>query len=92
MLPVTNFGEAGHISTKCTKPKKVAGKVFTLIAEEGEQSDNLIRGMCFINSNPLIAIVDIGVMHSFISPSYVERLNLVVTPLSRGMVIDTLAK
>jgi len=34
-----NCGEAGHISTK---PKKVAGKVFTLNAEEVEQPDNLI--------------------------------------------------
>jgi hypothetical protein len=45
--------------------------------------------MCFINSTPLIAIIDIGATHSFISVSCVERLNLVVTPLSRGMVIDT---
>jgi len=45
--------------------------------------------MCFINSTPLIAIIDIGATHSFISGSCVERLNLVVTPLLRGMVIDT---
>ncbi len=45
--------------------------------------------MCFINSTHLIAIIDIGVTHSFISSSCVERLGLVVTPLSRGMVIDT---
>jgi len=45
--------------------------------------------MCFINSTPLIAIIDIGATHSFLSTSCVERLNLVVTPLSQGMVIDT---
>jgi len=45
--------------------------------------------MCFINSTHLIAIIDIGVTHSFISSSCVERLGLVVTPLSRRMVIDT---
>jgi len=39
----------------------------------------------------LIAIVDTGATHSFVSVSCVERLNLFVTPLSRGMVIDTLA-
>jgi hypothetical protein len=43
----------------------------------------------FINSTPLISIVDIGATHSFISVSCVEGLNLVVTPLSQGMVIDT---
>jgi hypothetical protein len=37
-----NCGEKGHISTKCTKPKKVAGKVFALNAEEVEHPDNLI--------------------------------------------------
>ena len=37
-----NCGEAGHFSNKCTKPKKAAGKVFALNAEEVEQSDNLI--------------------------------------------------
>lgn len=86
-----NCGEKGHISTKCAKPKKAAGKVFALNAEEVEQQDNLIRGMCFINSTPLIAIIDTGATHSFISVSCVERLKLVVTPLLRGMVIDTLA-
>jgi len=45
--------------------------------------------MCFISSTPLIAIIDTGATHSFISASGVERLNLVVTPLLRGMVIDT---
>ena len=38
----------------------------------------------FINSTPLIAIIDTSATHSFIS-------SLVVTPLLRGMVIDTLA-
>ena len=45
--------------------------------------------MCFINSTPLIAIIDTGATHYFISVSCVERLNLVVTLLLRGMVIDT---
>ena len=84
-----NCGEEGHLSTKCTKTKKAAGKVFALNAEEVEQPDNIIRGMCFINSTPLIAIIDTGPTHSFISASCVERLNLVVTPLLRGMVINT---
>ena len=84
-----NCGVAGHISTKCTKPKKAACKVFALNAEEVEQRDNFIWGVCFINSTHLIAIIDTGATHSFISASCVERLNLVVTPLSQGTVIDT---
>jgi len=45
--------------------------------------------MCFINSTPLVAIIDTGATHSCIASSCVERLGLVVTPLLRGMVIDT---
>jgi uncharacterized Fe-S cluster protein YjdI len=81
-----NCGEKGHVSTKCTKPK---GKVFALDAKEVVHPDNLIRGMCFINSTPLIVIIDTGATHYFIAVSCVERLGLVVTPLSQGMVIDT---
>jgi len=54
-----------------------------------QEPDNLIRGMCFINSTPLIAIIDTCATHSFISLSCAERLNLVMTPMLRGMVIDT---
>ena len=74
------------MSKKCTKPKKAAGKVLALNAVEVEQPGNLIRGMCFINSTPLIVIIDTGATHSFISSSCVERLGLVVTLLSRGML------
>jgi len=45
--------------------------------------------MCFINSTHLIAIIDTGATHSFMASGCVERLGLVVTPLLRGMVIDT---
>ena len=43
----------------------------------------------FINSTLLNAIIDTDATHSFIASSCVERLGLVVTPLLRGMVIDT---
>jgi len=43
----------------------------------------------FINSTPLIAIIDTGATHCFIVNSCVERLGLVVTLLLRGMVVDT---
>jgi len=45
----------------------------------------------FINSTPLIAIIDTSATHSFISSCCVERLGLVVTPLLCGMIIDTSA-
>jgi len=45
--------------------------------------------MCFINSTPLITIIDTGATHSFLASSCVKHLGLVVTPLLREMVIDT---
>jgi hypothetical protein len=62
--------------------------VFALNAEEVKHPVNLIWVMCFINSTPLIAIIDTGATHSFITASCVECLGLVVTLLSRGMIID----
>lgn len=51
---------------------------------------SFIRGMWFINGVPLIAIIDMGVTHSFISYDCVVKLNLVVSPMKGNMVIDTL--
>lgn len=45
--------------------------------------------MCFIISIQLIAIIDSGAFHSFISLSCVERLNVDLTPMLRVVVIDT---
>lgn len=81
-----NCGDNGHVSTKFTKPKKekAGGKVFALNVEEGPKLDNMIRGIFFINRTPLIAIIDTSATHSFIYVGCVERLNLVMSPLSRG--------
>lgn len=45
--------------------------------------------MCFINDMTLIAIIDMGETHSFISHYCVIKLNLVVSPMKGSMVIDT---
>ena len=86
-----NCGESGHISTQCSKPKKEKsfGKVFALA---GSDVVNEIRGTCYINNFPLIAIVDTGATHSFIAAACVEKLSLVLSDMLREMVIDTPAK
>ncbi|XP_050914936.1 uncharacterized protein LOC127129865 [Lathyrus oleraceus] len=86
-----NCGEKGHISTKCNKPKKeqAKGKVFALSGVDTSAEERLIRGMCFINNMPLIAIIDIGATHSFISLDYAKRLNLELCVMRGSMVIDT---
>ena len=89
-----NCGEKGHVRTQCQKPRKEqsGGKVFALAGVQTTSEDNLIRGTCFINSTPLIAIIDTGATHSFISAECVSKLNLSVSNLKGRMVIETPAK
>ena len=68
---------------------KVGGKVFALSGVEASNSDNLVRGPCFINDIPLIIIIDTGATCSFISAESVKRWNLVVFTMNGSMVIDT---
>lgn len=70
---VFHCGEQGHINTQFQKPKKTLttaaqanGRVFSLSGSELSKKDNLIRGTGFIPNVQLIAIIDIGVTHSFI--------------------------
>ncbi|GAU10302.1 hypothetical protein TSUD_418910, partial [Trifolium subterraneum] len=84
-----NCGEEGHKSPACKKPKKTMGKVFALNGGNADQVDNLIRGACFIYNTPLIAIIDTGATHSFISVDCVKRLSIPVTEMSGRMEIET---
>ncbi|MCI45266.1 cellular nucleic acid-binding protein, partial [Trifolium medium] len=67
-----------HKSPACKKPKKVMGKEFALSGKDADQADNLIRGTCFFYDTPLIAIIDTGATHSFISMDCMKRLNVPV--------------
>ena len=62
-----NCGEEGHTSPQCKQHKKVqaSGEVFALAGTQTSNEDRLIRGTCFIDSNPLIAIIDTGATHCF---------------------------
>ncbi|KAK2444363.1 cleavage and polyadenylation specificity factor subunit [Trifolium repens] len=84
-----NCGEEGHKSPECKKPKKAVGKLFALSGDGAEQVDNLIRGTCFIYDTPLIAIVDTGATHSFISFECMKRLNIHVSEMLGCMEIET---
>ncbi|XP_050876056.1 uncharacterized protein LOC127079724 [Lathyrus oleraceus] len=102
VLRCYNCGKTGHrvaevISVHiCQKPKKTAataaqinGRVFTLSGSEVPKTDNLIKGTCFINNIELIAIIDTGATHSFISLECATGLGLKLSLLVGSMVIDT---
>ncbi|XP_058753085.1 uncharacterized protein LOC131626271 [Vicia villosa] len=86
-----NCGEEGHISTHCQKPKKTQGndKVFALVGAQSTNEDRTVKGTCFIHNTPLIAIIDMGATHSFISVDCVKRLGLVSSTLDRRITIET---
>ena len=86
-----NCGEEGHTRPQCTKPKKeqAGGKVFALSGSETKPDDRLIKGTCFINDIPLIAIIDTRATHYFIALDCAKRLNLEISNMDGSMVIDT---
>jgi len=67
-----NCDEEGHISSQCKKPKKAqtSGRVFSLTGTQTENEDRLIRGTCFFNSTPLIAIIDTGAVTPYLLFNY----------------------
>ena len=66
--------------------------MFALVEDQATAKDRLIRGTCFINSTPLIFIIDTGATHCFIAVDCVERLGLMLSSLNGEMVVDTPAK
>jgi hypothetical protein len=86
-----NCGGKGHIIAQCTEPKKAQarGKVFALAGTQTASEDRLIRGTCFINSIPLIVIIDTGATHCFIAADCALRLSLDVSPMNGEMVVET---
>ncbi|XP_058775725.1 uncharacterized protein LOC131650000 [Vicia villosa] len=89
-----NCGEEGHVSTQCRKPKKtqIGGNVFALARTQAFGGDRLIIGICFINSTPLITIIDTGATHCFIVDDCVKRLSLELSSMNGEMVVDLPAK
>lgn len=54
--------------------------------------DRLIRGTCFFNSTPLIAIIDTGATHCFIALECAYKLGLIVSDMKGEMVVENPAK
>ena len=86
--------EEGHIGSQCTKPKKAqtSGRVFALTGTQTDNEDRLIRGTCFFNGTPLIAIIDTGATHCFIAIDCAKRFGLIMSDMNGEMVVETPAK
>lgn len=66
--------------------------MFALTGTQTVNEDRLIRGTCFFNSTPLIAIIDTGALHYFIVVDCAYKLGLVVSDMKGEMVVETPAK
>jgi len=66
--------------------------VFALADTQTANEDRLIRGTCFINSIPLIAIIGTGATHCFIAADCASKLVLVMSSMNGEMVVETPAK
>ena len=73
-----NCEEEGHIGSQCKKPKKAqsTGRVFALTGTQTENEDRLIRGTCYFDNTPLVAIIDTGATHCFIAIDCASKLAL----------------
>ncbi|XP_058764171.1 uncharacterized protein LOC131637563 [Vicia villosa] len=61
----------------------------SLSGSEDSKKDNLIRGTCFNNKVELVAIIDIGATHSFITLECATMMGLKLSLMSGSMVINT---
>jgi len=89
-----NCNEEGHIGSQCKKPKKAqtSGRVFALTGTQTENEDRLIRGTCYFDITPLIAIIDTGATHCFIAIDCASKLGLAMSDMNGEMVVKTPAK
>jgi hypothetical protein len=89
-----NCNEEGHIGSQCKKPKKAqtTGRVFALTGTQTENEDRLIRGTCYFDSTPLVAIIDTGATHCFIAIDCASKLGFAMSNMNGAMVVETPAK
>jgi hypothetical protein len=66
--------------------------VFALTGTQTENEDRLIRGTCYFDSTPLIAIIDTGATHCFIAVECASKLGLAMSNMNGEMVIENPAK
>jgi len=67
-------------------------RVFAFTGTQTKNEDRLIRGTCYFDNTPLVAIIDIGATHFFIAIDCAAKLNLAMSDMNGEMVVETPAK
>ncbi|XP_072071834.1 uncharacterized protein [Arachis hypogaea] len=91
-----NCGLPGHFARDCTRGRNQntgqsqhQGRVFAVNAKDASKENPLMRGICLIGDKSLVALYDIGALHSFISFDKVEELGLKVSELPFDLHVYT---
>jgi hypothetical protein len=57
--------------------------------EEAQEAPDVVIGMFFINDTSAVVLFDSGVLHSFISATYVEKHNLPMVLLRCQIIVSS---
>ncbi|XP_043717500.1 uncharacterized protein LOC122665416 [Telopea speciosissima] len=69
---------------------KTQGQVYSVTHEEAQFNPSVIIGMIFVCSLPAYVLFDSGVSHSFVSPSFVEKLPIESARMEQKLTVSTL--
>jgi hypothetical protein len=79
-------------TTDDAKKNLVRGRVYTLDAEEVDNSNNLIQGLGEINAKPINTVFDSGASHSFISMDCTKRVYFPISKIPYEVLVSTPSK
>ncbi|XP_020961149.1 uncharacterized protein LOC107646733 [Arachis ipaensis] len=86
----------GHLSRNCPRREtqdagrsQQQGQIFATTVNDAARSESLIRGICKIGNQTLVALYDTGASHSFISHDRVDQLGLKLSELACDLHVHT---
>ncbi|KAA0066851.1 reverse transcriptase [Cucumis melo var. makuwa] len=94
-LLLVNPGEPHVEGTSGARQKRVVGrprqqvKDYAMTQQEAEDAPDVITGTILICNVPARVLLDSGAMHSFVSSMFLTKLNRMLEPLSKELVVCT---
>ncbi|TYJ97421.1 reverse transcriptase [Cucumis melo var. makuwa] len=86
---IAHKGTSGVRKKEVVGRPKQQGKVYALTQQETEDAPDVITGMILISNVPAVVLFDPGVMSSFVSSTFLIKLNRMLEPLYEELVIYT---
>ncbi|XP_043717523.1 uncharacterized protein LOC122665438 [Telopea speciosissima] len=68
---------------------KTHGRVYSITYEEAQSDPGVIIGMISVCSLPAYVLFDSGTSHSFISPSFAEKLSIELASMEQKLIVYT---